>query len=89
MNLTHEHHAQILSRLRRVEGQIRGIQSMIEDDRECGDVVTQFAAALKALEHSAFKYFSSTLAQCALEPERASAEGYTAEKLERMFLQLA
>lgn len=89
MNLTDEHQRQILSRLRRVEGQIRGIQGMIEENRECGDVVTQFAAAMKALEQGAFKYFSATLAQCALEPERATAEGYTAEKLEKMFLQLA
>ncbi len=89
MNLTDEQRQQILKRLRRVEGQVRGIQGMIDDDRECADVVTQFAAAIKALEQGAFKYFSATLAQCALEPERASSEGYTADKLEKMFLQLA
>lgn len=89
VNLTDEQRHQILSRLRRVEGQIRGIQNMIEDERECGDIVTQFSAALRALEQGAFKYFSATLAQCALEPDRATAEGYTAERLEKLFLQLA
>ena len=76
-------------RLRRVEGQIRGIQGMIGDGRECADVVTQFAAAIKALEQSGFKYFAATLAQCALDPDRADANGYSPEKLEKLFLQLA
>ena len=89
VELTDQQREMIVKRLRRVEGQVRGIQSMIEEERECGDVVTQFSAALKALEQSAFKYFSATLAQCALEPDRASQEGYTAQKLEKMFLQLA
>lgn len=79
----------LVRRLRRVEGQIRGVQNMIEDGRECTDVVTQFAAALRALEQAGFKYFSATLTQCALDPDRAAANGYTAEKLEKLFLQLA
>ena len=37
-------------RLRRIEGQVRGIQAMLEEDRECRDIVTQLAAATKALE---------------------------------------
>ena len=77
------------TRLRRIEGQIRGIQGMLDDERECTDVVTQFAAALRALEHAGFKYFSATLTQCALDPERARSQGYTPEKLEKLFLQLA
>jgi len=76
-------------RLRRVEGQIRGLQGMIGEGRECSDVVTQFAAAMKALEQAGFKYFAATLAQCALDPQRATANGYSPEKLEKLFLQLA
>jgi DNA-binding FrmR family transcriptional regulator len=76
------------TRLRRVEGQIRGIQGMLDEGRECTDVVTQFAAALRALEQAGFKYFSATLTQCALDPDRAEANGYTPEKLEKLFLQL-
>jgi DNA-binding FrmR family transcriptional regulator len=76
-------------RLRRVEGQIRGIQGMISDGRDCADVVTQFAAALRALEQAGFKYFAATLAECALDPAKASANGYSPEKLEKLFLQLA
>lgn len=81
--------SEILARLRRVEGQIRGIQTMIDDGRECTDVVTQFAAALGALQQAGFAYFAATMAQCALDPERASEDGYTQDRLEKMFLQLA
>lgn len=61
---------------------------MITQGRACDDVITQFSAALRALEQAAFKYFSSTLAQCATDPERAEAEGFTSERLEKLFLQL-
>ena len=45
----------LLKRLRRVEGQIRGIQQMLVDGRECRDVVTQISAASKALDQAGFK----------------------------------
>ncbi|MEY3745203.1 MAG: hypothetical protein RLZ48_881, partial [Actinomycetota bacterium] len=48
-------------RLRRVEGQIRGIQAMLEEDRECRDIVTQIAAATKALEQVGFRMLASGL----------------------------
>jgi DNA-binding FrmR family transcriptional regulator len=51
--------------------------------------VTQFAAAIKALEQAGYKYFATTLTHCALDPAKAEEQGYTAEKLERMFLQLS
>ena len=89
MRLPEQQTADILARLRRVEGQIRGIQGMIEDGRECTDVVTQFAAAIRAVEQAGFKFFAATMAECNLDPDRAAAQGYTTEKLEKMFLQLA
>jgi DNA-binding FrmR family transcriptional regulator len=89
MELTEEQSDQLIARLRRVEGQLRGIQGMIQDGRECTEVVTQFAAAIKALEQAGYKYFATTLTQCALDPAKAEAQGYTAESLERMFLQLS
>jgi len=49
MELDEQVLADLQKRLRRVEGQIRGIQGMIDDGRECSDVVTQFAAAMKAI----------------------------------------
>jgi DNA-binding FrmR family transcriptional regulator len=79
----------ILARLRRVEGQIRGIQAMITERRDCQDVVTQFSAATRALERAGYSYFAATLAECALDPDQAETVGYTAERLEQLFMQLA
>jgi DNA-binding FrmR family transcriptional regulator len=78
----------IVTRLRRVEGQIRGLQHMLEDGRDCADVITQFAASMRALEQAGYRYFAMTLTACALDPERAALDGYDAERLEKLFMQL-
>jgi len=88
MRLDPDQAGEIGARLRRVEGQVRGLQKMLEDGRECSDVVTQFAAAIRALQRAGYKYFAATLAECALDPETAAAEGYSVEELEAMFLRL-
>ena len=76
-------------RLRRVEGQIRGIQAMLATDRECRDVVTQIAAATKALEQVGFRLLAAGLTTCLADPEKAAADGYPVDEVERMFLKLA
>jgi len=76
-------------RLRRVEGQIRGIQAMLAEDRECRDVVTQIAAATKALEQVGFRLLAAGLTSCLADPARAEAEGYPIAEVERMFMKLA
>ncbi|MEN8235640.1 MAG: metal-sensitive transcriptional regulator [Actinomycetota bacterium] len=78
----------ILTRLRRVEGQIRGIQGMLESGRDCSDVITQFSASMRALEHAGYKFFAATMAMCAIDPEQAAKEGYDPERLEKLFMQL-
>lgn len=79
----------ILNRLRRVEGQIRGIQQMLVDKRECRDVVTQISAASKALDQAGFKLVASGLTYCVNDPERAAQEGYAIEDVQKMFMKLA
>lgn len=76
-------------RLRRVEGQVRGIQTMLDEGRECRDVVTQVAAATKALEQVGFKLLAAGLTSCLADPERAEADGYPIAEVERLFLKLA
>jgi len=76
-------------RLRRVEGQVRGIQDMLADARECRDVVTQIAAASKALEQVGFRLLAAGLTSCLEDPEQAKADGYPVAEFERMFLELA
>lgn len=75
-------------RLRRVEGQVRGIEAMLAEGRECRDVVTQLAAATRALEQVGFKLVASGLTTCLQDPERAAEDGYPLEEVERLFLRL-
>ena len=62
----------ILKRLRRAEGQVRGIQRMVEEDTYCIDVLTQVSAATKALETVALALLDDHLSHCVAE---ASAQG--------------
>ncbi|NBH10615.1 metal-sensitive transcriptional regulator [Amycolatopsis sp. SID8362] len=61
-----------LQRMRRVEGQVRGIAKMIEDDKYCIDVLTQVSAATKALEAVALGLLDEHLRHCVAD---AAAEG--------------
>lgn len=89
MDLAPEIVDELQKRLRRVEGQVRGIQAMITDGRDCSAVVTQFSAAAKALDHAAYKFLAATMAYCADHPDEAEAEGYSPERLEKLFMRLA
>ena len=55
---------QLLGRLRRVEGQVRGIERMVEDERYCIDILTQISAATTALESVAFKILDEHVNHC-------------------------
>ena len=55
---------QLLARLRRVEGQIRGLQQMVETDRYCIDVLTQISAVTKALQSVAVGMLDDHLRHC-------------------------
>ena len=61
-----------LKRLRRIEGQVRGIAKMIEDDKYCIDVLTQVSAATKALEAVALGLLDEHLRHCVTQ---AATEG--------------
>lgn len=62
---------------------------MIDDQRDCRDVVTQIAAANKALEQAGFLLVSAGLTWCLEDPERSAAAGYDIGDVQRMFLKLA
>jgi DNA-binding FrmR family transcriptional regulator len=61
-----------LRRLRRIEGQVRGLQRMIEQDKYCIDILTQVAAATRALQSVALGLLDEHLSHCVTE---AVAEG--------------
>lgn len=82
-----------LNRLRRAQGQISGVIRMIEEGRDCEDVVTQLAAASRALDRAGFAIIASGLQQCAVDggdgtfgPE---GQEQTRARLEKLFLSLA
>lgn len=61
-----------INRLRRVEGQVRGLQRMIDEDKYCIDVLTQIAAATKALQSVAIGLLEEHISHCVTQ---AVAEG--------------
>ncbi len=54
----------LLARLKRIEGQIRGLQRMIEQERDCTDIITQVSAARSALEQVGVQLLESQLCRC-------------------------
>jgi DNA-binding FrmR family transcriptional regulator len=60
----HDDKAAVLSRLRRIEGQVRGLQRMVEDDTYCIEVLTQVSAATRALQSVAVQLVDEHLRHC-------------------------
>jgi DNA-binding FrmR family transcriptional regulator len=89
MQVQEETVGEVVTRLRRAEGQIRGVIAMLEQGRECADVVTQLAAVSRALDKAGFKIIASGLQQC-LDGE-GEGEQRTADLalMEKLFLSLA
>ena len=74
-----------ISRLRRAEGQIGGVIRMLEQGRDCKDVVTQLAAVSRALDKAGFSVVASGLKQCLASPDSDLDVG----EMEKLFLSLA
>jgi DNA-binding FrmR family transcriptional regulator len=65
---------QVAKRLRRVEGQIRGIERMVEDDRYCIDVLAQVSAATAALQSVALLLLDEHLAHCVTDAVKVGGD---------------
>ena len=76
----------VVKRLRRAPGQLAGVLNMIEDNRDCGDIVTQLAAVSKAIDRAGFAMISAGLQQCIRSEED---ESEARERLEKMFMALS
>jgi DNA-binding FrmR family transcriptional regulator len=79
----------VARRLRRVEGQLGGIVRMLEQGRDCVDIVTQLAAASRALDRAGFRLLSSGMRQCLTAEADGNPEPMSAEQMEKLFLSLA
>jgi DNA-binding FrmR family transcriptional regulator len=77
-----------LARLRRIEGQVRGLQRMVEEDRYCADILTQISSVHEALRSVGRELMRNHLKHCATEAIRsgdASAEGMYDELVDMMY----
>ncbi len=81
--------AQVLNRLRRAQGQLGGVINMIEEGRDCKDVVTQLAAVSRALDRAGFKIVAAGLRDCVVGKTDGESEPMTVEQMEKLFLALA
>lgn len=81
----------VLHRLRRAQGQLAGVISMVEEGRNCKDIVIQLAAVSKALDRAGFKIVATGLRHCASGTQPGSGDDtpLTQTELEKLFLALA
>lgn len=91
MQLPADEMSPVVNRLKRAQGQLSGVLRMLEEGRDCEEVVTQLAAVSRALDRAGFAIVASGMRQCmADDPETGSvAERPDVAKLEKLFLTLA
>ena len=80
---------QVLNRLRRARGQLNAVIDMVEQERDCREIVTQLAAVSKALDRAGFKIISENIQECVVRDGEAAGDGITLDELEKLFLSLA
>jgi DNA-binding FrmR family transcriptional regulator len=76
-----------INRIKRARGQLDGVLRMIEEGRDCEDVVTQLAAVSRALDRAGFAIVATGLQQCLTSGE--GLDSVDAKKMEKVFLSLA
>ena len=87
VELPRENMDPIVKRLRRAQGQIGGVLRMIEEGRDCEDIVTQVAAVSRALDRAGFDIIATGLKQCLADT--GGVDSVDSEKMEKLFLSLA
>jgi DNA-binding FrmR family transcriptional regulator len=79
--------ADVRKRLRRAQGQVGGVIQMMDEGRDCRDVIIQLAAVSRALDRAGFRLIASGLEQCVTDDSEEGAANR--EQLEKLFLTLA
>jgi DNA-binding FrmR family transcriptional regulator len=77
----------VINRIRRAQGQLGGVLRMLEEGRDCEDVVTQLAAVSRALDRAGFAIVASGLQECMNRGDSTTA--VDVKKMEKLFLSLA
>ncbi|ULN44829.1 metal-sensitive transcriptional regulator (plasmid) [Mycolicibacterium crocinum] len=81
--------ATVLNRLRRAQWQLAGVTSMIEQGRDCKDILTQLAAVSRALDRAGFKIVAAGTRECISGAAADGGAPMTEAELEKLFLGLA
>jgi len=71
----------VIARLRRIEGQVRGVQRMIEEEADCGEILNQIAAIKSAVHHAGIIMFENHAQECIA---RSLQQGDNDQKFEEM-----
>ncbi|MBK8867378.1 MAG: metal-sensitive transcriptional regulator [Dermatophilaceae bacterium] len=79
----------LANRLRRAQGQIGGVLRMIEEGRECQDIVMQLAAVRRAVDRAGFSIIATGLKQCVTEAHERGDEEIDTALMEKLFISLA
>ena len=77
----------VINRIKRARGQLDGVLRMLEEGRDCEDVVTQLAAASRALDRAGFAIVATGLQQCLTNGNEL--DSLDVKKMEKLFLSLA
>lgn len=77
----------VINRIKRAQGQLAGVLRLIEEGRDCEQVVTQLAAVSKALDKAGFAIVATGLQQCLAAGD--GIDGVDVKKMEKLFLSLA
>jgi DNA-binding FrmR family transcriptional regulator len=74
----------VLNRLKRIEGQVRGVQRMVDEDAYCIDILTQIAAVQTALEHVAVEVLDGHVRTCVADAVASDENGEGEAKLDEL-----
>ena len=77
----------VINRIKRARGQLDGVLRMLEEGRDCEDVVTQLAAVSRALDRAGFAIVATGLQQCLANGD--DVDSVDVKKMEKLFLSLA
>ncbi len=87
MDLNPQEMTPVINRIKRAQGQLAGVLRLIEEGRDCEEVVTQLAAVSKALDRAGFAIVASGMQQCFVAGD--SVDAADVKKMEKLFLSLA
>lgn len=88
MELPEEVVSDVRTRLRRAAGQVQGVERMLSEGRDCKDVLSQLQAARRALDQAGLRLLAAGFTYCVEHPEKAAADGYARETMEKLFMQM-